>query len=120
MYMTMRSQLRFAGRSATSQWVVLPALFLLAFNVTDRVGLTDEQSLNYLHALVLASSLAWLVFTLSGLLIGLIPLTSMRVRAAAVLTLYAVTEVVRTCSLHLFAVQFGVPSEANWAFRITA
>ena len=118
--MTMRSRFRFAGRSATSQWVVLPVLLFLAFNVTDRVGLTDEQSLNYLHALVLASSLAWLVFTLSGLLIGLIPLTSMRVRAAAVLTLYAVTEVVRTCSLHLFAVQFGVPSEANWAFRITA
>lgn len=111
---------RLAGPNATSQWVILPVLLLLSLNISDQVGFTDEQTLDFRKGLLLAAVAAWAVFTLSGLLIRLIPLTHERTRTAVVLTLYAVTEIVRTSLVHLFAVQFGVPSQANWAFRVTA
>lgn len=116
-----RGLFRFAGSQATSQWVVLPVLGLLALNTT-RLQQTDtlEIFLQRMGALFLATVTAWLFFTLCGLLIRWSLRNYSASRIIVIVLLYGATEVVRTSTGYYLTVANGIPEEAEWGFRVTA
>lgn len=115
-----RRSLRFAGPRATSQWVVLPILVFLSFNVTV-VGFTQVtvDQLILLRVTFFALVSAWLYFTVLGTILNRIFARFGTGRNWAIGFLYATTELIRTCLIHLYSVSAGIPSTADWSFRIT-
>lgn len=115
-----RRTFRFAGPRATSQWVVLPILCFLSLNVTT-LGVVEKpvDQLLLFQITLGAFVCAWGYFTLVGFVINALLPKLGNPRNWAIAILYATTEMFRTVVLYWFSVTVGLPSVADWMFRIT-
>lgn len=115
------AQLRFAGPRATSNWVVLPVIFVLSFNASS---VTDHDTLEIFLLRVVADIsafvAAWLVFMGFGALINRVLHEYGYPRMIALILLYACTEMCRTSTGYFVTVGFGIPEDPDWAYRLTA
>lgn len=111
---------RFAGPRATSQWIVVPILIFLSFNSgTAGIADTSASQLVLLEITVVAFIGAWLYFTLCGWGLNRLFREEGSARNWAIGILYATTEMVRAIALYWLAVAAGLPTVADWLFRIT-
>lgn len=115
-----RVRFRFAGPRATSQWIVVPILLFLSLN-TGTAGIADTSAsqLVLLEITVIAFLGAWLYFTLCGWGLNRLFPDEGIARNWAMGILYATTEMVRAIELYWLSVAAGLPTVADWLFRIT-
>lgn len=111
---------RFAGPRATSQWIVVPILLFLSFNSgTAGIADTSASRLVLLEITVVAFLGAWLYFTLCGWCLNRLFPKQGIARNWAMGILYATTEMLRAIELYWLSVAAGLPTVADWLFRIT-
>lgn len=115
------AQLRFAGPKATSQWVVLPVIGFLSLNASS-VTADDTLQVFLLRLVADAAAfiVAWIIFVGMGALIQRFLPEYGRARIVALTVMNALTEMGRTTTGFLVTISFGIPEEADWAFRLSA
>lgn len=92
---------RFAGNSASSQWVVLPILFFLSLNVFSTALISDpRQQILVIYAACVAIFIAWIFFSVS-FLVGNVLISAFGIpRILFVLLVYGLTEYIRISVIH--------------------
>ena len=96
-------------------WVLIPLTLGTAFSdAENRTGIQAAWILTALQAFVLAV----VFFSVGGLIAN--RFKNPRNRTIAFLTLFALTEVVRSIAVTVLAYQAGALESINWSFRITA
>ncbi|MDH6533075.1 signal transduction histidine kinase [Aurantimicrobium minutum] len=112
--------IRFGGPRATSQWIVIPVLLFLSLN-SGTAGIADTSASQLLLLQITATAFvgAWFYFTMLGLAINRLFPRLGTSRNWAVGILYATTEMLRAVALYWLSVAVGLPTVADWLFRIT-
>lgn len=112
---------RVAGRYAFSQIVVLPLLIVLTLGTmfTDSERQADHSE-EWIYIGAVAGVLAYLYFTIFGLIVDRPTRNNFPARVTFALFIFASTDVVRAVTVATMASYLGVVVDINWAFRITA
>lgn len=92
---------RFAGVTATSQWVALPILLFLSLNVFTTALISDPvQRILVIYAACMAICAAWIFFTLSSFIGNIFLKKFGLTRILFVLMIYGLTEYIRISVVH--------------------